>query len=278
ERAIDLNAIKEEGAAKLGVIYTSYPSFKENRALINEEPEDMILHYLYASSACFPIFPLHKIGKKTYIDGGFSNNLPIDYALDLGADYVYAIGLRSFPTPPQKPHFLTLPNVKTIFQSRSLGFMMDFDPKTLARNRIMGYLDAGRVLGDYYGSKYALRHSETDLEKAHAFFMKALEKGPKSFKSLKTLFHVKGKKIDEISLYVGALEFVAGSLEVDEYHLYSFDTMLDAIKDKAAKVNDALKKRKPNIRYLSEMILGKEIDKKTKRGVNAKLLLMPPLL
>ena len=62
--AMDLSKLKKPDAAKLGVVYTSYPSMKENRKLVNDEDDEAIMDYFYASSACFPIFPLHKIGNK----------------------------------------------------------------------------------------------------------------------------------------------------------------------------------------------------------------------
>ena len=276
--AMDLSKLKKPDAAKLGVVYTSYPSMKENRKLVNDEDDEAIMDYFYASSACFPIFPLHKIGNKYYIDGGYSNNLPINYAFDLGADYVYAVGLRSFPPVPQFRNYQRLPNVKFIMQSRSLGFMMDFDPKTLSRNRMMGYLDAGRVLGDYYGETYAFKKDEKDLEKAHAFVMKALAKGAKGFDSLKSLFGFKAsERVDEISFYIAGIEYIAKAFQVDEFHLYSIDSMLEAIKEKAANLNES-KKKQPKYRYLSELVLGTKGGKPSTKGLTPRVALIPPLL
>ena len=277
-KAIDLKKIKDEKAAKLGVVFTAYPSGKEMRALLNEEEEEMIMHHLLSSSACFPIFPVHKIGKKSFIDGGWTNNLPIDYALELGADYVYAVGLRSFPPMPQKPQYYHLPNVKLIMQSRDLGFMMDFDPKTLARNRIMGYLDAGRVLGDYNGIAYAFEKADTDYEVAHHYFMKALSLGAKRIKALKALFGIRGMKVDEIGFYVAALEYFAHSFGVNEFKLYSLDSMLQELKEKASSQGNGEKKVSANKRYLSDLILGSGVDKNAIKGVSPKLLLVPSLL
>ena len=278
---IDLQKIKEEGAAKLGVIYTSYPSMKENRALLNEESDQEIMDHLLASSACFPIFPLHKIGKKLYLDGGWTNNLPVDYCLELGAEYVYAIGLRSFPPAPQKAAYYHLPNVTFIMQSRNLGFMMDFDPKTLARNRMLGYLDAGRVLGDYYGGKYAFEKNEGDLETAHAYFMKILKadgKGAKHLRSIKNLLNVKARNPKEIDIYVAALEYYASAFEIDEYKLYSFKSMLEEIVKKASAMDEKARRKNANRRYLSDLLLVKDQREVSRRGVNPILLRVPSLL
>ena len=103
-RMIDPTLIKKS-PIKMGLIYTTFPGMKEQRAILNQVNENRVLDYLFATSACFPVFPPHKIAGKNYIDGGWTNNLPIDFAFDLGADYVYAIMLHSFPyTPPSKRH------------------------------------------------------------------------------------------------------------------------------------------------------------------------------
>lgn len=48
--AMDLSKLKKPDAAKLGVVYTSYPSMKENRKLVNDEDDGAIMDYFYASS------------------------------------------------------------------------------------------------------------------------------------------------------------------------------------------------------------------------------------
>jgi hypothetical protein len=142
----------------------------------------------------------------------------------------------------------------------------------------MGYLDAGRVLGDYYGETYAFKKAEKDLEKAHAFVMKALAKGAKGFDSLKSLFGFKvSERVDEISFYIAGIEYIAKAFQVDEFHLYSIDSMLEAIKEKAANLNEK-KKKQPKYRYLSELVLGAKGGKPSTKGLTPRVALIPPLL
>jgi hypothetical protein len=143
---------------------------------------------------------------------------------------------------------------------------------------MMGYLDAGRVLGDYYGETYAFKKDEKDLEKAHAFVMKALAKGAKGFDSLKSLFGFKvSERVDEISFYIAGIEYIAKAFQVDEFHLYSIDSMLEAIKEKALNLNES-KKKQPKYRYLSELVLGAKGGKPSTKGVTPRVALIPPLL
>lgn len=55
----------------------------------------MMAEYLLASAACFPAFETRRIENSKYIDGGYRNNLPIDMAVELGANEIIAVELKS---------------------------------------------------------------------------------------------------------------------------------------------------------------------------------------
>lgn len=52
-----------------------------------------LLDAIRASISVPGVFIPHKIGEKYYVDGGILNNLPENYALDMGADYVISVNL-----------------------------------------------------------------------------------------------------------------------------------------------------------------------------------------
>ena len=47
--------------------------------------------YLMASASCFPAFKKKDIEGEKHIDGGYHDNLPINLALDMGADEIIAV-------------------------------------------------------------------------------------------------------------------------------------------------------------------------------------------
>lgn len=153
KHSIDPHAVKES-PIQLGVVTVSYPLMKEEDVLVQNLPENQILDYLHASSACWPIFPVYQIGEKKYVDGGYRNNLPIDFAIRLGADDIVAVMLHAVPKMPQHPELMTLPFVKTIRPSRNLGTIMDFSKNTTAQNMELGYLDALRSYHQVWGGYY----------------------------------------------------------------------------------------------------------------------------
>ena len=133
-----------------GCIATIYPTLKPvyiNKEMLDENGEA----YLLASASCFPIFPIQKIDGKSYIDGGYFDNLPIDYAFQLGATNIIAIDLSD---EPNHFNYVDAANVKYVFPKLDLGSMLNFDREVLDRNRLLGYYDVYKAVGKYSGIKY----------------------------------------------------------------------------------------------------------------------------
>ena len=47
-----------------------------------------------ASASCFPVFPTHNFQNQSFIDGGYYDNVPVDLALDMGADEVIVVDMH----------------------------------------------------------------------------------------------------------------------------------------------------------------------------------------
>ncbi|MDR0831658.1 MAG: patatin-like phospholipase family protein [Bacillales bacterium] len=157
--------IKEIFTSKIdfGIVCVSYPSFKERHINVKRIPRNLVLSYLHASSACWPIFPKEKILKSVFIDGGFKDTVPIDFALELGATKIIAIDLAGIPKIPQKLFLARLPFVKYIKPHESLGSIMDFSQSVIQRNMALGYNDTLKAYGILGGEKYTLsKESLTD--------------------------------------------------------------------------------------------------------------------
>lgn len=257
-KMIDPSLIKKS-PIKMGLIYTTFPGMKEQRAILNQVNENRVLDYLFATSACFPVFPPHKIAGKNYIDGGWTNNLPIDFAFDLGADYVYAIMLHSFPYTPQKPEYFHLPNVTLIEQSQDMGMMMDFDRKRISNNIALGYLDCGRVLGDYKGSRYAIRKDDMG-EQAHRLVLALEKKDIRAYKDALSLLSIKEAHPSEEALCLAALEHLAKLYNISPYRAYGVKEIQCLIEERIVSYNPKdPKKANPLKLYLKERSEGKDV-------------------
>lgn len=138
---------------RLGVVTTALPRMKEVDVELKKIDSNLVIPYLFASSACVPIFPYEVINGKKYIDGFFTDNLPIKFCFDMGATEIIAIDMRLFSLKPHHPFLINLPNVRYIAPYISLGSMIDFSQDTIQKNKQLGYLDVKKsfkVLRGYY--------------------------------------------------------------------------------------------------------------------------------
>lgn len=97
------------------------------------------------------MFPMCEIDGQNYLDGAYSDNLPIGTAFRLGADRVIAIGLK--PETPEKK-YTNHPLVTYIAPAEPLGKLLEFDSDALRHSIALGYTDTLRVLGSYIGRTY----------------------------------------------------------------------------------------------------------------------------
>ena len=75
EENIDEASIRRS-SVDFGLVTVSFTDFQPLEVFIEEIPEGKLIDYLIAS-ASLPIFNLKKIDGKSYLDGGFYNNIPI---------------------------------------------------------------------------------------------------------------------------------------------------------------------------------------------------------
>ncbi|MFI3252284.1 MAG: patatin-like phospholipase family protein [bacterium] len=136
---------------KFGVVVSTFPLIRKEEVIISDLPAEDVHSYLLASASAFPVFPICKINGKQYIDGGYTDNLPIDLAFKMGAEHVVAVDL-SFDV--KHKHYVKHPNVDYIYPKWDLGSFLNFNSNILDKNRILGYFDVLKYYGKYDGYKY----------------------------------------------------------------------------------------------------------------------------
>lgn len=134
-----------------GLMTARFPSFQPVEVRKQDIAPGYLPQWILASSACFPMFPMCEIDGQNYLDGAYSDNLPISTAFRLGADRVIAIGLK--PETPEKK-YTNHPLVTYIAPAEPLGKLLEFDPDALRRSIALGYTDTLRVLGSHIGHTY----------------------------------------------------------------------------------------------------------------------------
>ena len=120
----------------------------------NKIRKNRLADYLIASCTVYPAFPYKRINGKDYIDGGFYDNLPINAALDLGADEIIAVDLKA-PGISKKPK----KKVKTITikPNNKLSNFLLFKEDILKINMKYGYNDTLKAFHKAEGKKYTFK-------------------------------------------------------------------------------------------------------------------------
>ncbi|MBD4336922.1 patatin-like phospholipase family protein, partial [Xanthomonas citri pv. citri] len=70
---------------EFGLVTTQLKPIKRVELFTDEIEEGKIADYVLASTACFPIMQKYSIDGVDYIDGGYTDNVPFNMALDRGA-------------------------------------------------------------------------------------------------------------------------------------------------------------------------------------------------
>ena len=252
----------EKSEIPYGVIACQYPSFKEERIRVNGLTSEQFIDALLGSSAAWPVFPVYETKeKKRYADGGWKNNLPIDYAFELGADMVIGVSLNCVPFP-QHTEYEKIPTVKMIAPTLSQGIMFKFEPNTIARNKAMGYLDAKKAFGELRGKKFYFSVDGFD-DAAIAFFKLMMANKLVSWQKFKTLFG--NKTSDPVDAYLLEAERILALFGIpDAMHEISFDGLVTLIKNAALDYTPKANDPKNELRlYLIRTLKGENPKKKT---------------
>lgn len=108
---------------------------------MNEQDAESII---LASASCYPAFPVLKMNGQEYIDGGYSDNVPVDLALKMGADAVLAIDVQGPGiTRPLDPSW----NVLLVKPMLSLGSFLDFSTANGMKAMQAGELETRKLAG-----------------------------------------------------------------------------------------------------------------------------------
>jgi len=241
--------------------------------------EGMIASYIMASSQ-LPVFKSEKIQDKSFLDGGFYNNCPVNMLLRKGYKDIIEIRTKAIGIYKRVKRDKDI-NIMTIIPSSDLGSILFADSELINKNVKMGYYDALKAIKGLRGNKYYINKSEKNI--AFDIFMKLTDeqiyiiagdivKNVKEKEAKKVLFEnilseiskklkmQKSNSYDE--LLIGIVEYLLSEEEIVElYNVYDLKHLILELKKNSSKM---LKKENNNIvkNPIKEMALKliKEID------------------
>lgn len=152
-------------------------------------PSDKLIDYLMASATCYPAFKMKEIDGDKYIDGGYYDNLPVELAIELGAEFLIIVDLGS-------PGFKKRPSKQVdsivIKPKNNISFFLNFDEKAAKINVKFGYNDTLKAFKKLDGNKftfkkntistYYLNNKDNLLDTTEKKFLTSIEELGKIFK------------------------------------------------------------------------------------------------
>ncbi|MBR6473725.1 MAG: patatin-like phospholipase family protein [Firmicutes bacterium] len=148
---IDEEKVRSSGL-DFGITAVSLPNFEGHYLRLKDIPEGRLIDYIMASASAFPALQAYEIDGVSYIDGGYTDVLPIGMAVEDGATDVIAVDLNGYGSV-SRDVLENTPNLIHIKSRENLGFQLIFDRDNTVRIMKLGYLDCfkafGIVDGDY---------------------------------------------------------------------------------------------------------------------------------
>ncbi len=243
-----------------GLVTVYFPSFKPKYVVKSKLKKDEVKDYLMASSACFPAFKMYKIGKSSFIDGGYYDNLPINLAIKLGADEIIAVDTGAIGIKRKVQNSKV--NIINIKPKNNIGNFLAFEKKYARRAIAFGYNDAMKAFNQLEGDLYTFR-----LGSLKRNYDRNIECFMNNFKnySKDTISKLRYKKIltkNNIAAFNKILENTAKAFLIDEVNIYrtSFLNMKikrEYIRTKITSFNRIKRKIKKNV--LKKNYIDKEL-------------------
>lgn len=241
-----------------GIVVYNLSKLKEEFLTKKDLNSENLKDYVIASATCYPAFKIKKINNEKYIDGGVYDNLPINLAIELGADRIIAVDLKA-PGIRQKVKNQNK-EIISIVPNNKIGSFLKFDKQMAQKNIKYGYNDTLKVFHNLIGKKY------TFYKRMYNFFIKKIEtifdKNLKQYldnhdnikdqlKMLIPKLILKDSAKKQNTKMIDIIEFVGSVLKLDDSKIYLLN-----------HYNYLIKKQFKKIPKVDEDLIRKKFDKK----------------
>ena len=230
ERVLDEDALRAADI-RFGLVTVEQRGLKARELTLDQIPKGRAKDYLMASAACFPALRARDIDGVKFLDGGYSDNMPMGLAKKMGAEELVCVDLEGVGIT--RPNLTGLPT--TMIRSYwELGDILHFDPDTARRNIELGYYDTLRAFGRLRGCAYAVDSGAESSADAADFRQKfekvqkaVREKYPVTLTADAALLLARMKDPD-----LAPLEAAAEDAGVDPAHYYTTRSLCRAFLEK----------------------------------------------
>lgn len=245
-------------------------------------PKGKLSSYVIASSTCFPLVEMKNIDGDYYVDGGYYDNLPINLAIDMGADEIIAVDLSAIGIKQKVKD----PNVKIEYiKSDPKAFILDFNPESARRNIRLGYHDTMKHFSKLDGKNYTFKkgHLEKNYNNISEYYIQLIKKILLSDeKKIKVTEILKNRRYQSIFLSIKngkslekevreSLEYLASLFEFESDRVYNIEYFNRKLIKSAKNLNYITIDRNLKGKMLIGYIYNQFMNSENKNAVYKKL-------
>jgi NTE family protein len=138
---------------RFGLVTVDLTNLSPRQLMIEDIPEGQLHDYLLASSA-LPVFQKQEIDGNIYLDGGFFDNVPVNFMVEQGFKKIISVelpvvGIKRSVSDPEIEQI-------NISSKQIRGGMLDFNEVNIQSNLQLGHLEALKALNILSGKSYYL--------------------------------------------------------------------------------------------------------------------------
>jgi NTE family protein len=194
---IDEDKIRKSDV-RLGISAFSLTDKKEVYKFAEEIPRGALVDYLMACVSLVG-FGVRRIDGRKFIDGGMSNNMPVNMVLGAGINDIITVDVRGAGT---YRHFnFNGKNVIAIRCEIPQNGIMEFDACGIEKSMAEGYIGCMKAFGQAQGTGYTFRSE--DYRRARMRFSEELIRGVESAALIFGADRLKIYTFDELCAFVG---------------------------------------------------------------------------
>lgn len=216
DKYIDEEKVRKS-KTKFGLVTLRLSDFTPLELTIDEIPKGKLKDYILAS--CYlPIFRLERIiDERYYIDGGYTNVLPITLLERIGCDEIVGVRVKKFGLIKKKRKSST--KVTIIQPKKNIGSIILLDQERSKENILKGYYDTLKIIKKLDGNIFCFRPHTYNM---YHFINRHINS--KCKRNLMRKYHVQNDK----DLTIAILEEIMTIMNYDIYQIYN---PWDVIKD-----------------------------------------------
>lgn len=208
DKYIDEDKIRKS-KIKFGLVTLRISDFTPLELTIDEIPRGKLKDFLMAS--CYlPIFRLQKIiDERYYLDGGYTNVLPITLLERIGCNEIIGVRVKRFGLIKKKKKEST--KVTIIMPQKNIGSIILLDKERSRENIEKGYYDTLKAIKKLDGDIYCFKKRSYNL---YSFANRKVDDRIK--RKLMKKYHVSNEK----ELTIAVLEEIMIRMNFDIYQVY----------------------------------------------------------